>query len=168
MKKNIVYVLFLTLGVVIGSAGTLIIKGPPHRGPERFHEKLSKEDREKIKSLFKEGRGDFKDSARKMEELGKDLREKLKDSKASKEELVVLFNSFSDKQQELMRKRFEMKLKIRDVLGAEKMEGLDVLGPIPGSRKDFGPRKGKPDFGRPEKRKFPPPPPEDGSHEEPL
>ena len=154
MKKTIVCGLFLGLGMIIGSGITVALR-PHFFGSHWDHKmKLSTKERAQVKKLFQEDKEGVKALVEEMEESGQALKTKLKDPNASDEELNQHFQKFHEARQKLTQKRFDMNLKIRKVVGPEKMDNFDVLGPVP--------------FGRPGKgkgEKDNPPPPVGEEHE---
>lgn len=144
MKKTVLCGLFLGLGIIIGSSLTVALKS--HSPRHSFKKNWTSEERAQVKKLFKEDKDSIKPLVQEMEKLGQVVKDQLKDPTVSNEELTASFQKFNKAKEKLTQKRFEMNLKIRDSIGAQKMEHFDVLGPVPFGRpeKGFkGPRPGK-------------------------
>ena len=157
MNKNIIYALFLGLGVIIGGIGSHVVKSCGHRPPKFEHKKLNKEDREVVRSLFKEEKKEVKSLMDQRDEIAKDLRLKLQDEKVSDEELKLSYSKFHEINKQLADRRFDFNLKLRKQLGADKMKDFDVLGPVPGGPPHRGDRGHRMKGGRGD---MPPPPSE--------
>lgn len=145
MNKTIMYGLCIGIGILIGGGVSFLIK-PHHFNHTNFNKlSLSEVEREQIKDLFKEDKGEVKPLVEEMNRVSEELKAKLQDSGSSEEELRKSYQEFQKLKQQLTDRRFEINLKIRKVLGPEKMKNFDVLGPLPGPRHH---REGKPEFHR--------------------
>lgn len=99
-------------------------KGDDHKKGEWFKKELNLNDDQlkKVQEIRKENKDELHASRKQFNELRKAFKEAMKDSKASAEDLSAKYEAFSNARDKFQRKRFEMMLKMREVLTPEQME----------------------------------------------
>lgn len=144
MKKSIIYGLFVSLGIFIGLGLSFLIR-PPFKHYPRWQEKLNitQEQKDKIKGLFKEDRQTVRSLIEEMEQKSSNLKAALKNPQSTEEDLQSAFKDFNQTRNKLTVRRFKLNLKIREIVGAEKMDNFDLLGPMERPHRRGFPKKEK-------------------------
>lgn len=83
---------------------------------------LTDEQLEKVREIRKSGKDAMGDDWKDFRKLKKDFREAMKDPKISNQDLKTKFESFQKARDQFQRKRFEMILKMREILTPEQLE----------------------------------------------
>lgn len=122
--------IFLGIGLVSGfSVATLVFHPHPPRWEHKMH--LTSEDKQKIHELFKQDHESVHPLLEQMEKSQHELKQVLSDNTASDSIIREKFKAFQSAREALTNRRFELNLKIRDIVGPERMNMFDVLGPQP-------------------------------------
>ena len=136
MKKQIMlYGLFLGIGLGLGSLATTLIFHPPR--PPKWESKieLTKEEKLKIRELFKEeGKQGF-ERRKKLNEKRQELKKMMKDPLATEEKLKLQYEEVAVDTKGWTDAQFERSLKVRRIIGPEKMDSFDPFGGPRGLRK---------------------------------
>jgi periplasmic protein CpxP/Spy len=88
---------------------------------------LSDEQLEKVKEIRKSGRDEMKADRSEFKKLKNDFHAAMKNSNASKEELTTKFEAFQKARDEFQRNRFQMMLKMREILSPEQLEKFRAM-----------------------------------------
>lgn len=88
---------------------------------------LSDEQLSKVMEIKKGAREDMHASKKQLHELKKSFKEAMKDSKASNEDLSSKFDAYQKARDEYQRKRFNVMLKMREVLTPAQMEKFQEI-----------------------------------------
>lgn len=83
---------------------------------------LTDEQLEKVREIRKGGKDEMKADWKNFRALKKDFREGMKNPKISNQELQTKFESFQKARDTFQRKRFEMILKMREILSPDQLE----------------------------------------------
>lgn len=83
---------------------------------------LTNEQLKKVREIRKDGKDEMRADWKNFKALKKDFRDAMKNSKISNQELKSRFESFQKARDTFQRKRFEMILKMREILTPDQLE----------------------------------------------